>query len=144
MTRLGSTITTLRLSSSWSQWKRPSTPRIKKKRGYSREDTHRFYFDIRGIVYRKFVPQGKILDLDFYCHILKLLRVDIRWKRPDQWNVKNENLQGAKAHWHQKFITRVLLAKNTIALFAWFNTCGLTPTDLHLPPPPKKKHAVQR
>jgi hypothetical protein len=43
------------------------------------------FFDIQGIVHKKFVPPGQIVNGKFYCEVLKQLREQIRRKRPEKW-----------------------------------------------------------
>ncbi len=34
-----------------------------------------------------FLPAGETIDLDYYCGVLRRLKEDIRWKRPDLWQM---------------------------------------------------------
>jgi hypothetical protein len=43
----------------------------------------RFFFDIQGIVHKKFVPPGQTVNGKFYCEVLKRLTGGIRCKPPD-------------------------------------------------------------
>jgi hypothetical protein len=72
-----------------SQWKSPGSARPKKVR-QSRSTTKSMlivFFDLRGIVYNEFVPppQGKTMNAEFYCNILRRLREDIRRKPRELW-----------------------------------------------------------
>jgi transposase len=74
-----------------SQWKSPGSPRPKKAR-QSRSTTKNMlvaFFDIRGIVHHTFVPEGQTVNAEFYCNVLRRLRVDIRQKRPELWCADN-------------------------------------------------------
>jgi hypothetical protein len=65
-----------------SQWKSPSSPRPKKA-GMSRSSTKTMlivFFDIRGIVHHKFVPQGETINTKFYCKDLRHLKENIQRK----------------------------------------------------------------
>jgi hypothetical protein len=68
-----------------SQWKSPSSPRLKKARmSHSSTKTMLImFFNIRGIVYREFIPQGQTANREFYSQVLRCLRENIRRKRSD-------------------------------------------------------------
>jgi hypothetical protein len=48
-----------------------------------------FFFDIQGIVHKKFVTPGQTVNGKIYCDGLKRLRKGIRRKLPDKWNNNN-------------------------------------------------------
>jgi histone-lysine N-methyltransferase SETMAR len=85
-----------------SQWKSPSSPRLKKAR-MSRSSTKTMlivFFDIRGIVHRESVPQGQTVNRKFYCEVLLRLRENIRQKQSDLWRAKNWILHDDNATCH--------------------------------------------
>jgi len=43
------------------------------------------FFDQKGIIHKEFVPPSQTVNAAFYVEILKRLRENVRWKRPDQW-----------------------------------------------------------
>ena len=43
------------------------------------------FFDIRDLVHHKFVPEGHVVNKEYYLAVLKLLREKIRQKRLDLW-----------------------------------------------------------
>ena len=47
------------------------------------------FFDIRGIVHHEFLPQGQTVNAQFYCSVLRRLRVNIRRKRLELWRAGN-------------------------------------------------------
>jgi len=48
-------------------------------------DGHCFFFDVRGIVHREFVPPGQIVNQKFYLEVLRRLRENVRRKRQELW-----------------------------------------------------------
>jgi len=74
-----------------SQRKSPGSPKPKKAR-QSRSPAKNMlivFFDIRGIVYHEFVPEGQNVNAEFYCKVLRRLKEDIRRKRPELWCAGN-------------------------------------------------------
>jgi histone-lysine N-methyltransferase SETMAR len=44
---------------------------------------HVHFFDVKGIVHSEFVPPNTTVNSDLYCDILRLLRENVRRKRPE-------------------------------------------------------------
>jgi hypothetical protein len=67
-----------------SLWKSPQLPRAKKARrgrsGVQQRACSLFFFDVKGIVHREFVPPKMTVNSDFYCDILRRLRENVRQK----------------------------------------------------------------
>ncbi|UYV60716.1 hypothetical protein LAZ67_1002020, partial [Cordylochernes scorpioides] len=73
-----------------SQWKLPHEPRPKKARQV-RSNVKvllTVFFDCRGVVHHKFLPQGKTVNKEYYLQVMRNLREAIRQKRPDLWKNK--------------------------------------------------------
>ncbi|UYV71820.1 hypothetical protein LAZ67_9000550 [Cordylochernes scorpioides] len=74
-----------------SQWKLPHEPRPKKARQV-RSNVKvllTVFFDCRGVVHHKFLPQGRTVNKEYYLQVMRNLREAIRQKRPDLWKNKN-------------------------------------------------------
>jgi len=70
-----------------SQWKLPSSPRVKKER-LSRSNIKVMmivFFDIDGIVRAEFVPRNTTVNCEYYKGLLERLRNDVRRKCPEKW-----------------------------------------------------------
>ena len=70
-----------------SQWKSASSPRPKKARQVQSNVKNMLicFFDIKGLVYFEFVPQGQTVNQRFYLAVLKRLHDAVRRKRPELW-----------------------------------------------------------
>ena len=63
-----------------SQWKTPSSPRLKKSAPSSQQhqaNADLFFFS-SGIVHKEFVPSGQTVNGKFYCEVLRRLRENMR------------------------------------------------------------------
>jgi histone-lysine N-methyltransferase SETMAR len=47
------------------------------------------FFDVKGIVHHEFVPPNTTVNSDFYCDVLRRLRENVQWKRPELWQNHN-------------------------------------------------------
>ncbi|UYV72185.1 hypothetical protein LAZ67_9002124 [Cordylochernes scorpioides] len=68
-----------------SQWKLPHEPRPKKARQV-RSNVKvllTVFFDCRGVVHHEFLPQGRMVNKEYYLQVMRNLREAIRQKRPD-------------------------------------------------------------
>ncbi|UYV79182.1 hypothetical protein LAZ67_17001381 [Cordylochernes scorpioides] len=88
-----------------SQWKLPHEPRQKKARQV-RSNVKVFlivFFDCRGVVHHEFLPQGRMVNKEYYLQVMRNLHEAIRQKRPDLWKNKNWLLHhdNAPAHTHR-------------------------------------------
>ena len=48
-------------------------------------DIYIYFFYIRGIVHKEFVPPGRVANGKFYCEVLRRRRENVRGKRPEMW-----------------------------------------------------------
>ncbi|UYV68987.1 hypothetical protein LAZ67_6001900 [Cordylochernes scorpioides] len=97
-----------------SQWKLPHEPRPKKARQV-RSNVKvllTVFFDCRGVVHHKFLPQGRTVNKEYYLQVMRNLREAIRQKLPDLWKNKNWLLHHDKAPAHTSLLVRDFLAKN--------------------------------
>jgi len=44
-----------------------------------------FFFDVRRIVHREFIPPGQTVNQEFYLEVLRRLIENVRRKRPELW-----------------------------------------------------------
>jgi len=68
------------------------------------------FFDIEGIVHYEYVPQGQIVNQQFYLQVLKRLRLAFSQKGPQKraagaWALHNDNAPAHTAHSIQVFLT---------------------------------------
>jgi hypothetical protein len=70
------------------------------------------FWDIRGVVHHKFVPQGLTVNAEFYVEVLKCLREHVQRVRPELWAGKNWILHHDNAPTHSALIVREFFAKN--------------------------------
>jgi len=120
-----------------SQWKSPGSPRPKKAR-QSRSATKStliVFFNFRGIVHHKFVPEGQTVNAKFYYDVLHRLREDIRQKWPELWCAGNQLLHDDNAPSHRALTTREFLAhKGIITLLRLPYSPDLAPCNFFLFP----------
>ncbi|UYV72614.1 hypothetical protein LAZ67_10000060 [Cordylochernes scorpioides] len=97
-----------------SQWKLPHEPRPKKARQV-RSNVKvllTVFFDCRGVVHHEFLPQGRMVNKEYYLQVMRNLREATRQKRPDLWKNKNWLLHHDNAPAHTSLLVRDFLAKN--------------------------------
>ncbi|UYV67049.1 hypothetical protein LAZ67_4003761 [Cordylochernes scorpioides] len=97
-----------------SQWKLPHEPRPKKA-CQVRSNVKvllTVFFDCRGMVHHEFLPQGRMVNKEYYLQVMRNLREAIRQKRPDLWKNKNWLLHHDNAPAHTSLLVRDFLAKN--------------------------------
>jgi len=70
------------------------------------------FFDQEGIVQRKFVPPGMMVNADFYCDVLRRLRENVQCKRPQKWQNQNLIIHHKIAPAHRSFKFSHFVAKN--------------------------------
>ena len=61
-------------------WRSPQSPREKKFKAMMI-----VFFDIRGVIYIDWVPEGQTVNQVYYKNILTTLRERVRRRRPDMW-----------------------------------------------------------
>jgi hypothetical protein len=66
-----------------SQWKSPGSPKPKARQSRSATKSMLIvFFDIRGMLHLEFAPEGRTVNAEFYCSVLRRLMEDIQRKRP--------------------------------------------------------------
>jgi hypothetical protein len=85
-----------------------------------------FFFDIKGIVHKEFLPPGQTVNGKFYCEVLKRLRDSIRRKRPDKWKNNNWFLHHDKAPAHTSLVVRQFLVSKTTTVIPHLPLIRLT------------------
>ena len=68
-------------------WKSPQSPR-KEKAHMSKSKFKAMmivFFDIRGLIYIDWVPEGQTVNQVYYKNVLTTLRERVRRRRPDMW-----------------------------------------------------------
>ena len=73
-----------------------------------------FFFDIRGIVHKEFIPPGQTVNGKFYCEVLRQLRGNVRRKRPEMWKNRDWLLHHNNAPAHTSLVVRAFLTKNNM------------------------------
>ena len=113
-----------------SQWKSPGSCRPKKamQAGINIKLILICFFDQKGIIHKEFVPPSQTVNAAFYVEILKRLRENVRWKRPDQWRnntwlLHHDNAKPILPSWLEGFWP--------ITTWLW---CHILPTLLTLNP----------
>lgn len=100
-----------------SQWKSPSSPRLKKARQSrsSKKIMLIIFFDSHGIVHQEFVPQGQTVNKVFYCEVLRRLREKMRKKRQNLWRAGDWILHDDNAPCHRALVVREFLAQHKMS-----------------------------
>ncbi|PNF41538.1 hypothetical protein B7P43_G12319 [Cryptotermes secundus] len=75
-----------------------------------------FFLYIDGIVHKEFVLPGQTINKEFYHDVLRLLRENMRRKRPEKWRTNNWVLHHDNARPHTADIVQEFLAKNKMAV----------------------------
>jgi len=70
------------------------------------------FFDIKGLVYFEFVPQGQTVNQQFYLELLKRFRDVARRNRPELWRSGEWLLHHDNAPAHTALSVRQFLTKN--------------------------------
>ena len=99
------------------QWKTPSSLRSKKAcqvHSNIKSMLILFFFDIRGIVRKEFIPPGQTVNGKFYCEVLRQLRGNVRRKRPEMWKNRDWLLHHNNAPAHTSLVVRAFLTKNNM------------------------------
>ena len=74
------------------------------------------FFDQEGIVHRKFVPPGIMVNAEFYCDVLRRLRENVRHKRPQKWQNQSLIIHHDNVLAHRSFKVSQCLAKNNMTV----------------------------
>ncbi|GFV99942.1 mariner Mos1 transposase [Trichonephila clavipes] len=123
------------------QWKTPTSPRAKKARMSKSKFKAMMivFFDIHGIVYLHWVPEGQPINQHYYLEVLGNLRERIRKKRPEMWKEKSWIFHQDNAPAHSALSVKRFLAKHSIPVLA--STLLARPCDFYLFP--KVKSALK-
>lgn len=73
-----------------------------------------FFFDIHGILYVNWVPEGQTVNKEYYLGVLATLRERVRRKRPELWKNKSWILHQDNAPAHTALVVKTFLAKHGI------------------------------
>jgi histone-lysine N-methyltransferase SETMAR len=93
------------------------------------------FFDIQGMLHLEFAPEGRTVNAEFYCNVLRHLREDIQRKRPELWHTGNWMLHDDNAPSHRALITREFLTHDSIITLPHLPySRDLTPCDFFLFP----------
>jgi len=97
-------------------WKSPQSPRKKKARiSKSKLKVMMIvFFDIRGVIYIDWVPEGQTVNQVYYKNVLTILRESVRRRRPDMWKNSSWILHHDNAPAHNALSLKRYLAKNNI------------------------------
>jgi hypothetical protein len=72
------------------------------------------FFDIRGVIYIDWVPEGQTVNRVYYKNVLTTLRARVRRRRPDMWKNASWILHHDNAPAHNALSVKRYLAKNNI------------------------------
>jgi hypothetical protein len=75
-----------------------------------------FFFDVKGIVRREFVPPNTTVNSDFYCDVLRHLRENVRRKRPELWRNHNWLLHHDNAPAHTSLRATEFVTSNNMVI----------------------------
>ena len=100
------------------KWKSASSPRPKKARLFKSKIKVMLivFFDVHGIVYLEFLPQGQTINQNVYKDILRRLMRLVKEKRRELWETKSWLLHHDNAPAHNALSIRQFLAENNIAV----------------------------
>jgi transposase len=74
------------------------------------------FFDVKGIVHRKFVPPNTTVNSHFYCDVLRCLRENVRQERPELWHNHNRLLHHDNAPAHTTLKTTEFVTNNNMVI----------------------------
>jgi len=72
------------------------------------------FFDIRGVIYIDWVPEGQTVNQVYYKNVLTTLRERVRRRRPDMWKKASWILHHDNAPAHNALSVKRYLTKNNI------------------------------
>lgn len=93
---------------------------------HARDCSSFFFFDIRFIVHREFIPRDQTVNREFNCEVLRRLKGYVRRKRPYAWIEKDLIFSGH----HQHSLTREFHAKYSILSHPPYPP-DVAPADFH-------------
>jgi histone-lysine N-methyltransferase SETMAR len=93
------------------------------------------FFDIRGMVHLELAPEGRTVNAEFYCNVLRRLREGIQRKRPELWRAGNWLLHNDNAPSYRALVTCEFLTHNSIITLPHLPySSDLAPCDFFLFP----------
>ena len=97
-------------------WKSPQSPRKKKARMSKSKFKAMMiaFFDIRGVIYIDWVPEGQTVNKVYYKNVLTTLRERVRRRRPDMSKNASWILHHDNAPAHNALSVKRYLEKNNI------------------------------
>ena len=97
-------------------WKSPASPRKKKARMSKSKFKAMMivFYDIKGIIYINWVPQGQTVNQVYYKDVLTTLRERVRRRRPEMWKNGSWILHQDNAPAHNALSVKTFLAKHKI------------------------------
>jgi len=102
------------------------------------------FFDVDGMVYQHYVPQGTTINSEYYCEVLRTFLRHLRDKRPEKiqngWLLHQDN---ARPH-TSKFTSEFMESKGIKTLYHAPYSPDLAPCDFFLFPKLKKAMAGRR
>ena len=100
------------------------------------------FFDYRCVVHHEFVPEGQMINKEYYLAVLRRLRAAIRRKRPDSWTDNWWIFHLDNAPSHSSLIVTEFLAKHETKVIAQAPySPDLAPCDFFLFP--KLKYSLR-
>ncbi|GFV24023.1 mariner Mos1 transposase [Trichonephila clavipes] len=128
-------------------WKTPTSPRAKKARMSKSKFKAMMvvFFDIHGIVYLHWVPEGQTINQHYYLEVLGNLRERIRKKRPEMWKEKSWIFHQDNALAHSALSVKRFLTKHRIPVLEHSPySPDLAPCDFYLFPKGKSALKITR
>ena len=97
-----------------SQWKHSEEPRPKKAHQVRSNVKVLLIvlFECNGVVHQDFLPQGCMINNEYYLEIIRRLREAIRQKRTKLWKSQSWIIHHDKAPAHTLILVREFLAQN--------------------------------
>jgi len=94
-----------------------------------------FFFDIRGVIYIDWVPEGQTVNRVYYKDVLTTLRERVRQRRPDVWKNASWILHHDNVPAHNALSVKRYLGKNNIPVMEHpLYSPDLAPCDIFLFP----------
>jgi len=99
-----------------------------------------FFFDVRGIVHREFIPPGQTVNQEFYLEVLRRMRENVQRKHQELWRSGEWFLHQDNAPAHTALsVTRYLASLGWTVIPHPPYSPDLAPCDFFLFPTMKKK-----
>jgi hypothetical protein len=109
------------------------------KSGVQQRACSLFFFYVKDIIHCEFVPPNTMVNSDFYCDVLRRLRENVRWKRPELWSNHNQFLYHDNSPAHTSLKTTQSVSNNMVIVPHPSYLLDLAPFDFALFPKFKMK-----